>query len=170
MSRRRASNALLLVFLMMLAPSSGCFAEEEGPISEKSLDVDEEVLISGVFQDVGLSARAALSVFVPYLVRDPETGFVQNSTVVDLGKGDSLAVEILAPPRNDALVLLVGEFGRENWPIRDHNESWGTWLGRGGGGWKSRERYFQSRRQCHSGHGQPQQGIGRARISQDYHC
>ncbi|HJM12911.1 MAG TPA: M28 family peptidase [Candidatus Thalassarchaeaceae archaeon] len=132
MSRRRASNALLLVFLMMLAPSSGCFAEEEGPISEKSLDVDEEVLISGVFQDVGLSARAALSVFVPYLVRDPETGFVQNSTVVDLGKGDSLAVEILAPPRNDALVLLVGEFGRENWPIRDHNESWGTWLGRGG--------------------------------------
>ena len=132
MSGGRESSALLLVFLMILAPSSGCFAEEEVVISEKSLDVRENVLISGVFQDVELSARAAISVFVPYLVRDPVTGFVQNSTVVDIGKGDSLAVEILAPPRNDALVLLVGELGRENWPIRDDNESWGTWLARGG--------------------------------------
>jgi hypothetical protein len=73
-----------------------------------------------------------LSVFVPYLVRDPDTGFVQNSTVVDIEAGGSITLDMLAPPRNEFLVLLLGEIGRYSWPVRSADESWESWLERGG--------------------------------------
>jgi len=118
---------------MVSAPLGGClFAEEESSADASSLDVLPEVLQAGVFQPVELSAKAAMSVYIPYLVIDPETGFVQNSTVVDLSSGSSTTIEMLAPPRIDTILLLVGEKGRENWPVREVNESWMTWLMRGG--------------------------------------
>ena len=124
--------ALLLVLLMLLSPMSGCFGEEGGSATADDLVVGPEVLQSGVFQQVELSAGAVMSVFVPYLVVDPILGFVQNSTVIDLEKGGSVNVEMLVPPRTSMLLLMVGELGRENWPIRDSNESWSSWLARGG--------------------------------------
>ena len=63
---------------------------------------------------------------------NPDTGFVQNSTVVHLKAGESLLLTVLAPPRTDTAVVLLGDYGRENWPIRDLNESWKTWWERGG--------------------------------------
>ena len=124
--------ALLLVLLMLLSPMSGCFGEEGGSATADDLVVGPEVLQSGVFQQVELSAGAAMSVFVPYLVVDPILGFVQNSTVIDLEKGGSVNVEMLVPPRTSMLLLMVGELGREDWPIRDSSESWSSWLARGG--------------------------------------
>ena len=124
--------ALLLVLLMLLSPMSGCFGEEGGSATADDLVVGPEVLQSGVFQQVELSAGAVMSVFVPYLVVDPILGFVQNSTVIDLEKGGSVNVEMLVPPRTSMLLLMVGELGREDWPIRDSSESWSSWLARGG--------------------------------------
>ena len=118
---------------MVLASLSGCFGEAEGSATAESLVVGPEVLTSGVFQNIELHAEAAMSVFVPYLVIDPSTGFVQNSTILDLEGGSSMSLEMLAPPRTTMLVLMVGEMGRSEWPIRDANESWGSWLSRGGG-------------------------------------
>jgi len=66
------------------------------------------------------------------LMMNPDTGFVQNSTVVDLKAGESVLLTVLAPPRTDTAVVLLGDYGRENWPIRDLNESWKTWWERGG--------------------------------------
>ena len=57
---------------------------------------------------------------------------MQNSTVVDIQAGDSVLLSVLAPPRTDTAIILVGEFGREDWPIREVNESWRTWYNRGG--------------------------------------
>ena len=83
--RSRSGIALLLVTVMVSAPLGGClFTEEEPSASASSLSVTPEVLEAGVFQSVELSAKAAMSVYIPYLVIDPETGFVQNSTVIDL--------------------------------------------------------------------------------------
>ena len=130
--RSRGSIALLLVVLMVSAPLSGCFGEEESEASASSLSITPKVLEAGVFQQVELSAKAGMSVFVPYLVIDPATGFVQNSTVVDLSSGSSITLEVLAPPRTDTMVLMVGAKGREHWPIRDSNESWMTWMMRDG--------------------------------------
>ena len=105
--RSRSGIALLLVLLMVSAPLSGCFGEEEGEASASSLSVTPEVLEAGVFQQVELTAKAGMAVFVPYLLIDPATGFVQNSTVVDLSSGESVTLEILAPPRIDPMVLMV---------------------------------------------------------------
>jgi len=122
-----------MVAMMVSAPLGGClFTEEEGSASASSLSVSPEVLEAGVFQQVELSAKAAMSVYVPYLVIDPVTGFVQNSTVIDLLSGSSVTLEMLAPPRVDNVFLVVGDKGREHWPTRDSSESWMSWLMRGG--------------------------------------
>ena len=122
-----------MVAMMVSAPLGGClFTEEEGSASASSLSVSPEVLEAGVFQQVELSAKAAMSVYVPYLVIDPVTGFVQNSTVIDLLSGTSVTLEMLAPPRVDNVFLVVGDKGREHWPTRDSSESWMSWLMGGG--------------------------------------
>jgi hypothetical protein len=119
---------------MMLAPLSGCFGEgnDDGPIQQSDVVVTPEVLIGGVFQGVTISADRALSAFVPYLILNEDTGFVQNSTVVDLEAGESVLLTVLAPPRTDTAVVLLGDYQRDSWPIRNLNESWKTWLERGG--------------------------------------
>ena len=129
----RSGVALLLVSVMVSAPLGGClFTEEEGEADASRLIVSPEVLEAGVFQQVEFSAKAAMSVFVPYLVIDSVTGYVQNSTIVDLSSGSSMTLEVLAPPRTDSMMLLVGEKGRDAWPVRDVDESWNSWLMRGG--------------------------------------
>ena len=131
--RSRSGIALLLVAVMVSAPLGGClFTEEESTVNASSLSVSPEVLEAGVFQQVELSAKAAMSVYVPYLVIDPATGFVQNSTVIDFSKGSSATLEMLAPPRVGGVMLMVGDKGREHWPARDASESWMSWLMRGG--------------------------------------
>jgi len=121
-----------MVFVVLSAPLSGCFGGSESDLTSEDLEVVPGTLVSGVFQDVTLEAGQSMSVFVPYLVRDPITGFVQNSTVVDIDKGASVTLDLLAPPRVSLLVMLVGDEGRTNWPVRAANESWGSWLDRGG--------------------------------------
>ena len=125
-------RAFLMVFVMLSAPLSGCLGSSDSELTSDDLEVFPGTLVSGVFQDVTLEASQRMSVFVPYLVRDPITGFVQNSTVVDIDKGDSFTLDLLAPPRNSLVVMLLGEQGRVNWPVRAANESWGSWLERGG--------------------------------------
>ena len=131
---RDVVRAFGLICIMMLAPLSGCFGEgdDDGPIRQSDVVVTPEVLIGGVFQGVTISADRALSAFVPYLILNEDTGFVQNSTVVDLKAGESVLLTVLAPPRTDTAVVLLGDYQRENWPIRHLNESWKTWLERGG--------------------------------------
>ena len=90
------------------------------------------VLTGGVFQGVTVAADVDLSVYVPYLIQNPDNGFVQNSTVVDLRSGESIMLSVLAPPRTDTALVMVGEFGREHWPIRTVEESWRTWVQRSG--------------------------------------
>ncbi len=125
-------RALLMVFVVLAATLSGCIGDSDSSLGPDDLEVVPGILVSGVFQDVTLEARQAMSVFVPYLVRDPVTGFVQNSTVVDISKGGSVTLDLLAPPRVSLLVMLVGDEGRSNWPVRGANESWGSWLENGG--------------------------------------
>jgi hypothetical protein len=128
----RWSSALALAMLMLFSSLSGCFGRDEPPLSGDDLEVGLDVFTGGIFQGVKLTAGRDLAVFVPYLVRDGETGFIQNSTVVDLAAGADVQLDILAPPRSDNLTMLVGMIGREYWPVRESNESWDSWLSRGG--------------------------------------
>jgi hypothetical protein len=122
-----------MVGLFLFAPLAGCFGtdSETGPLSGQ-LQVTPEEWTGGVFQGVTFAANTDLSAFVPYLVINPSSGYVQNSTVIDLKAGQSVQITLLAPPRTDTAVVIVGEYGRQEWPIRDLNESWRTWVGDGG--------------------------------------
>ena len=131
---RDARRALGLVCIMMLAPLAGCFGEtgEDSRVGTGDVTITPETLIGGVFQGLTISADRDLSAYIPYLILNTDTQFVQNSTVLDLKAGESVQLTILAPPRTDTAVILVGEYGRESWPIRSIDESWKTWWERGG--------------------------------------
>ncbi len=134
MAGRRPTQAMLLVLVFLSASFSGCFGENEreGVASENDVVVTPAILSGGVFQGLTIAAEKDLSAFIPYLILNEETGFVQNSTVVDLEAGDSVLLNVLAPPRTDTAVILISDFGRENWPVRFTDESWRTWYARDG--------------------------------------
>ena len=84
MSGGRVKRAILLVLLMILAPLSGCFGSSDGDVSADNLTVGPEVLSSGEFQVVELSASSDMSVFIPYLVIDPSSGYAVSYTHLTL--------------------------------------------------------------------------------------
>ena len=127
----RYGAAILIILLMVFAPLSGCFGKGDVGPSSNDAEITPAVWTGGVFQGITISAEADLSAFVPYLIQNPDTGFVQNSTVIDIKAGESVLLSILAPPRTDTAIILIGDYGRENWPIREINESWRTWYERG---------------------------------------
>lgn len=130
---RDFSVALGFVCLMLMAPLSGCFGNEEpGVVSLDSLEVSPTIWTGGIFQTITFEAQGDLSVFVPYLIKDPTTGYVFNSTVLDLEDGEIVEISVLAPPRTNNGVLLIGDSGSDVWPLRDTSESWKTWVDRNG--------------------------------------
>ena len=128
----RALPAVGMIMLMLLSSVSGCFWQGGDAAGPEDLTVSAEGISAGFFQDVGFEAKASMSVFIPYLIIDPSTLFVQNSTVLDLSRGERLSISILAPPRTETMLFMIGESGRQNWPIRNQEESWVSWLSRSG--------------------------------------
>jgi hypothetical protein len=134
MAGSKGVQALFLVLLMCLAPLSGCFGENDngGLVRPDDVTITPITMIGGIFQGLTLSVEQDMSAFIPYLIKNQETGFIQNSTVLDMRAGDSVLLSVLAPPRTDTAVVLLGEYGREDWPIRSIDESWRTWFDRSG--------------------------------------
>ena len=123
--------AVFLSTVMLLPVLSGCFGEDvPSELSASDLVIlEEDNLLAGSWQKVTLSAKADLSVYIPYFVVDPGSKRAQNGTVLDIKAGDFEIVEWLLPPRNFEVILMVGEYQRKHWPIRSANESWSNWLG-----------------------------------------
>jgi len=135
--RSSFARAGMLVFLMFSATFAGCFGESDGASlpSAESLSIEVEggstnnsmVIPGGEWVATTFSANSDMSVFVPYFIQDPGSLRAQNGTVLDLRSGEEITVKVLFPPRNDDVVLLIGAYGRENWPIRAADESWLMW-------------------------------------------
>jgi len=130
-------RAGMLIFLMFSATFAGCFGEDEGgglPESESltfkvtgGSSNDSMAIPGGEWIAASFEAAEDMSVFIPYFIQDPGSLRAQNGTVLDLRSGEEITIKVLFPPRNDDVVLLIGEFGRKNWPIRAANESWLMW-------------------------------------------
>ena len=123
------ARAFLMVAVMCLASLSGCFGEDGASekLSEGSLKVSPSVIPGGEWSVITLKAEAAMSVFVPYFIQDPGSMRAQNGTVFDLKDGESVSMNVLFPPRNSDIIFLIGDYGRENWPIRAPDVSWAAW-------------------------------------------
>ena len=120
--------AVLFIAIILLSPASGCLsANDGGAPKESSLRIDGP-LIGGDWSEVTLVSSSDLSVFIPYFVVDPGSKRAQNGTVLDLESGSRENVQWLLPPRNLQPTLLIGELGREEWPVRAANESWQDWI------------------------------------------
>jgi hypothetical protein len=124
---------MLLTLLFATSMFAGCFdADDDRNPNAGDLEIGVETLIGGIFQNIKFTASSDLSLYVPYLINNHDIGFVQNSTIIDIVGGESVEISILAPPRAQEAAFLIGERGRVNWPMRDSNESWSTWVSRGG--------------------------------------
>ena len=79
-----------------------------------------------------ISAKRDVSVFIPHMVVDPASNYLQNGTILDMRTGETIQLTILAPPRIDTAFIFLSKYGTEVWPIRDPSESWNDWVERGG--------------------------------------
>ena len=133
---QRELKAFTLMSIMMLAPLAGCFGEEmERDAGDGALLVESEgALLAGMWQQLSLTAKEDLAVYIPYFVQDPGSLRAQNGTVLDLRAGENIGINILLPPRNTQVAFFLGEMGRVNWPVRDADVSWISWLNNPEGG------------------------------------
>lgn len=126
--RSRASSVFLIVSLLLGMPLSGCIGgSDSSPLGASDLSI-EGSYVAGDWSKVTLVAKTDLSVYIPYFVVDPGSYRAQNGTVLDLKFGASKTVDWLLPPRNPSAVVMVGDYGRTEWPVRAANESWQDWI------------------------------------------
>mgnify|MGYP002003300555 CR=1 FL=1 len=126
--RSRTSTVFLMVFLLLGTPLSGCFGDSDSsPLGAGDLSIDGSY-VAGDWSKVTLVAKTDLSVYIPYFVVDPGSYRAQNGTVLDIKSGTSKTVEWLLPPRNPSAMVMIGDYGRTEWPVRAANESWQDWI------------------------------------------
>ena len=135
MNNSKPIIALLLVTTILGAPLSGCLEPNDENLNADSLLIEiigNEIAQGGFFQDFEFRSTSDMSIFIPYLIKDEVTGYVQNSTIFDLSSGETKELSILVPPRIESMIFMIGEEGRKYWPIRGDDESWNSWKDRGG--------------------------------------
>ena len=136
MRRNLPKNKLLnicVVTLFFAVSFAGCVENnEEDAISPNDVVVNPVTLVAGEFQPLIISVKRDVSVFVPHMVVDPVSNYLQNGTILDMRTGETKQLTILAPPRIDTAFIFLSKYGTEIWPIRNPNESWNNWVERGG--------------------------------------
>jgi hypothetical protein len=126
-------DSVAIAFLFLMPALAGCLENESaGGISVDDITISPETMIAGEFQPLVITAKKDLSVFIPNLVIDPASNYVQNGTVLDMRIGETQQLISLAPPRIDSTFVFLSEYGTVNWPIRNSNESWEQWVNRNG--------------------------------------
>ncbi|GIT41196.1 MAG: hypothetical protein Ct9H300mP10_02060 [Methanobacteriota archaeon] len=123
-------HAACLALVMLTTTMTGCFSAEPDNelIASSDLTISPEVLVGAQFQLVEFSASSPMSVHVPYLVLDQESGYVVNGTTLYFDSAGTTSVEMLAPSNLNVTHFLLGELGRVEWPLRETNQSWAEWF------------------------------------------
>ena len=126
-------KSIAIAFLFLVPAIAGCLGDE-GVVSLSADDVivSPKTMIGGEFQPIVITAKREMSVFIPNFVIDPLSNYVQNGTVIDMKVGETEQLIVMAPPRIDSTFVFLADYGTQNWPIRNSNESWDDWVNRGG--------------------------------------
>ena len=129
----RRLGTVALAFLFLMPAIAGCLEDNDvEPISVNDIVVNPITMVGGEFQPFVISAKRDISVFIPYMVIDPESNYVQNGTIVDMKTGETKQLTILAPPRIDSAFIFLSKYGTDIWPVRNPSESWEQWVNRNG--------------------------------------
>ncbi len=122
--------AMLFSLVIISVSFQGCLMpEEDGPfVSVDDLEILPNILVGAQFQEIEISVSNPMSIHIPYLIIDDVTGFVVNGTTLDFQGPESKIIELLAPPNTNFAYLLLGNEGRDEWPLRSTNQSWEEWF------------------------------------------
>ena len=89
MIQQRKILSVNIVALFLVLPIAGCLDNQtEDKISANDIKISPEVMIAGEFQPLVITAKKDISVFIPNLVVDPISNYVQNGTVLDMKTGE----------------------------------------------------------------------------------
>ena len=136
MRRNLSKNKMLnvsVIALFLAVSFAGCLENNEDElISSDDAIINPNVLVGGEFQALVITVKRDVSVFIPHMVVDPSSNYVQNGTILDMRTGETEQLTILAPPRIDTAFVFLSKYGTEIWPIRNPSESWNDWVERGG--------------------------------------
>ena len=126
-------RTIVLAFLFLMPSIAGCLeGNEVDSISANDVSVTPKTMMAGEFQPLTITAKRDVSVFIPHMIVDSVSNYVQNGTVLDMKIGETGQFTILAPPRIDTAFIFLTKYGTEIWPIRNPNESWNDWVERDG--------------------------------------
>ena len=131
---RSTSHAALMVLMMFSASLVGCFGEDDSSqkLTVSDLEVSPSDWTAGEWMVVSFTAKSDLSLFIPHFLKDSSTNYLQNGTIIQMLNGETVDVDILPSARLSNATLFIAEAGVDVFPIHAANESWGTWLARGG--------------------------------------
>lgn len=129
----RRLGTVALAFLFLMPAIAGCLEDDNvEPISKNDIVVNPITMVGGEFQPFVISAKRDVSVFIPHMVIDPVSNYVQNGTIIDIKTGETKQLTVLAPPRIDSAFIFLSKYGTDIWPIRNPSESWEQWVNRNG--------------------------------------
>ena len=129
----RQLGTIAVAFLFLMPAIAGCLEDSEvDSISANDVNVTPKTMVAGEFQPMTITAKRDVSVFIPHMIIDSVSNYVQNGTVLDMKIGETEQVTVLAPPRIDTAFIFLSKYGTEIWPIRNPSESWNDWVERGG--------------------------------------
>ena len=78
-------DSVVIVFLFLMPALAGCVENDNTErLNENDIAVSPKTMVAGEFQPLVITAKNDLSVFIPNLVVDPVSNYIQNGTVVDL--------------------------------------------------------------------------------------
>ena len=122
--------AVCLALVLLTTTMTGCFSPDadEELIASDNLTITPDILAGANFQTVEFSTSSSMSVHVPYLVLDPDSGYVVNGTTLNFDGSGTASIEMLAPSNTNSTYFLLGALGREEWPLRATNQSWHEWF------------------------------------------
>ena len=121
----------VIAFLMIFPAVSGCV--EDSVVDPLELEFSVDNLVGGEVQTLRIVSSDRMSVLVPYLMFNSDTGYFQNGTILHFSSAySSHTIQILVPPSSEECIFLMADYGREEWPIRKTNESWREWVERDG--------------------------------------
>ena len=77
-------SSKIVVFLMLFPAFSGCMEDSvEDPLE---LEFSVDYLVGGEFQNLRVVGSDRMSVLVPYLMFNPDTGYFQNGTILNFNR------------------------------------------------------------------------------------